>query len=86
MREWFEPVCREFAAELLCTELEVAGGTLTGRLAGWNCSGLEKVRRIRRHLDLAQYTAVHAYEIRAPTAPMLAVAHHRWYRCFPKAE
>lgn len=83
MREWLQPFCDEFGAELLCTELEIVGSALTGRLAGRNCTGLEKVRRIRRHLDLTQYAAIHAYGNSRADRPMLAIAHYRWYRRFP---
>lgn len=83
MREWLEPFCREHSVELLCTEMEVVEGRLTGRLAGSNCSGPEKVRRVQRHLDLTQYAAVHAYGDSRGDREMLAIAHHAWYRHFP---
>lgn len=84
MREWLEPFCREHDVELLCTEVEVVEDRLTGRLVGSNCSGLEKVRRVQRHLDLTQYVAVHAYGNSRGDREMLAIAHHAWYRHFPR--
>lgn len=83
MREWLEPFCREHDVELLCTEIEVEEGRLTGRLVGSNCSGVEKVRRVQQHLDLRQYAAVHAYGDSRGDREMLALAHHAWYRRFP---
>ena len=83
MREWLEPFCREHGVELLCTEVEVVEGRLTGRLVGSNCSGVEKVRRIQRHVDLTQFVAVHAYGDSRGDREMLAMAHHAWYRRFP---
>jgi len=84
MREWLEPFCREQDVELLCTEVEVVAGKLTGRLAGSNCSGVEKVRRIKQHVDLTQYAAIHAYGNSRADHEMLAIAHHAWYRRFPR--
>lgn len=84
MRDWLEPFCREQGVELLCTEVEIVEARLTGRLAGLNCRGLEKVQRIRAHVDLARYATVHAYGDSRADRPMLALAHHPWYRCFPK--
>lgn len=84
MREWLEPFCAEQGVELLCTEVEVVHGKLTGRLAGSNCSGFEKVRRVRSHVDLTQYTTIHAYGDSPADREMLAIADHAWYRHFPK--
>jgi len=84
MREWLEPFCSEQGVELLCTEVEVVDGKLTGGLAGSNCSGFEKVRRVRRHVDLTRYTTVHAYGDSPADRQMLAIAHRAWYRRFPK--
>jgi HAD superfamily hydrolase (TIGR01490 family) len=83
MREWLEPFCREHDVELLCTEIEVVEGRLTGRLVGPNCSDAEKVRRVQDHLDLTQYETVHAYGDSRGDREMLALADHAWYRRFP---
>lgn len=85
MREWLEPFCREHNVELLCTEVEVMGGRLTGRLASANCSGVEKVRRLQRHVDLTHYDVIHAYGDSRGDRELLAIAHHAWYRRFPAA-
>jgi phosphatidylglycerophosphatase C len=49
---YLEAACRELDVDaLLCTRVEVgADGRLTGRLAGANCRGAEKARRLAEHL------------------------------------
>src|SRR5690606_31254600 len=41
-----EPLARRLGVELLGTRLEVADGRLTGRIAGANCRGAEKIARL----------------------------------------
>jgi phosphatidylglycerophosphatase C len=61
---------------LLCTRLEVDdGGRLTGRIAGVNCAGGEKVRRLQEHLA-GRPARVWAYGNSADDGPLLAFAHH----------
>lgn len=69
---------------VLCTELEVAEGRYTGRLATPNCHGEEKVRRLQAWLA-AQYGAtaaveLHAYGDTPGDWPMLRLAQTAWYR------
>lgn len=67
------------ADEIVCTTLERdAAGRLTGRLAGANCRGAEKARRVRALLDergLAD-AEVWAYGDSAGDEPLLAGADH----------
>jgi phosphatidylglycerophosphatase C len=69
---------------VVCTRLEVdAGGTCTGRLAGPNCRGAEKVRRLRGWLAEQGLTeaVVWAYGDSAGDAELLAAADHAvWVR------
>jgi phosphatidylglycerophosphatase C len=58
---YVRPVARRLGIEaVLATELDVAGGTFTGRLAGANCRGPEKARRLREWLGSGA-AVVHAY-------------------------
>jgi phosphatidylglycerophosphatase C len=43
LSEW----CKAVGVELICTELEARGGTLTGRYRHGDCTGKEKARRVR---------------------------------------
>jgi phosphatidylglycerophosphatase C len=74
------PLGRLLAAdEAVCTMLERgADGRLTGRLAGPNCRGAEKARRIRALLDERglQEAEVWAYGDSDGDEPLLASADH----------
>lgn len=52
LRSYLTPLGEHLGADaVLCTDVEVgADGRLTGRLAGANCRGPEKVARLRRWL------------------------------------
>jgi phosphatidylglycerophosphatase C len=60
----------------LCTQLEVgADGRLTGAMAGANCRGAEKARRVRAVIEPDDYE-VWAYGDTAGDAALLALADH----------
>jgi phosphatidylglycerophosphatase C len=61
--------------DVLATDLEVADGVLTGRLATPNCRAEEKVVRLDAWLA-GRDVELHAYGNSPDDAPMLARAHH----------
>lgn len=72
---------------LLCTEMEVRDGVLTGRMRTPNCHGKEKANRLRQWLQTrfgaaAGETELHAYGDTSGDKPMLAMAASgkAWYR------
>ncbi len=52
--------CRTHGLELICSKLEVVGGTLTGRYDDAQCVGDEKPRRFRERYALVACDAIHA--------------------------
>lgn len=72
--------CRTVGVELICTELEVRGGRLTGRYRGGDCTGHEKARRVRERYELARYPIIYAYGDTPEDAELLGLAHRRYYR------
>jgi HAD superfamily phosphoserine phosphatase-like hydrolase len=72
--------CKEVGVELICTELEARGGTLTGRYRHGDCTGKEKARRVRERYDLRAYEVVYAYGDTKEDEAMLALAHKRFFR------
>lgn len=66
--------------ELLCSELEVVDGILSGGFAGAQCVGAEKARRVCERVDVAAFVQVHAYGDTPEDAELLALADRRHYR------
>lgn len=77
---YLRPWCAAHGVGLLCSALEVRDGRLTGRYAGTQCGGDEKVRRVREVEDLARYARIHAWGDSREDLPMLALAHAAWWR------
>lgn len=72
---------------LICTEMAVNGGRLTGLMRTPNCYGEQKVLRLRTWM-LERFGAdaavtLHAYGDTAGDKPMLRLAEHAWYRGKP---
>jgi len=72
--QYVKPLAFELGVGLIATELEVRDGLLTGRLSGVNCSGPEKVRRIREAFDLEKFSSIYAYGDSPNDREMLAIA------------
>jgi phosphatidylglycerophosphatase C len=73
---------------VICTELESQAGVLTGQLAGPNCHGQEKVRRLQAWLaqrGVVQAPVLHAYGDSAGDVPLLNLADYGWYKGQPRA-
>jgi len=77
---YLEPWCRKLGVDVICTELEVRDGRLTGRYLPGDCSGKEKARRVREHLVLRDYTTVYAYGDTEEDRQMLEMADRKWFR------
>ncbi|MBD2859390.1 HAD family hydrolase [Spongiibacter sp. KMU-158] len=60
---------------LICSELEVVDGKVTGRLSGNNCFGAQKVERLRKEFSQLQHASkVYAYGDSQGDMPMLRLA------------
>ena len=68
---------------LLASTLEQRDGRLTGRYASLQCTGEEKVRRIRTTFDLSAFSRLYAYGDTVEDLPMLALADEVVYRGQP---
>ena len=88
---WIRGWAESIQAGLLATVLETHPGKgpkstdeprLTGRIVGHNCHGNEKVRRIGEAFQLDTYNEIYAYGDSSGDKPMLALAHHSFYRPF----
>lgn len=59
--EWILPWSAQYPIEIISTKPEVANRKLTGDFATKNCSGLEKINRIRREINLENYRNIYVY-------------------------
>jgi len=62
------------ADTVICTEMDAINGRLTGLMAGGNCRGAEKARRVLEHLVTLRANLVWAYADGTVDSPLLALA------------
>ena len=68
---------------VICSRLEYdSGHRVTGRLAGDNCRGMEKVRRLRE--QVGHPTELYAYGDSRGDRELLAIADHAYYQHMPQ--
>jgi phosphatidylglycerophosphatase C len=79
---WVEEWCKASGAECIATILEIKNGHVTGKIEGKNCSGPEKVTRIRQCYDLSQYEEIYCYGNSKGDKEMLSLATFAFYRPF----
>ena len=74
-REILEPWCEQHELEILGTELELDRECrITGKIAGLNCMGEEKVRKIKEFYNIPTPEEIFAYGDSDSDLPMLALA------------
>jgi phosphatidylglycerophosphatase C len=76
LRGW----CREHGLDLICTELEVDRGIMTGRYREGDCVGKEKARRILERYRPDDYQEIYAYGDTHDDDDMLRLANRRYFR------
>jgi len=59
--EWIEPWSIQYGVKVIGTNVEVADGKLTGKLASKNCFGIEKINRIKAILNMDEFESVCVY-------------------------
>lgn len=79
---WVECWCRSMGIQCLATRLVISDNRLTGRIAGRNCHGEEKVSRIREHYRLEEYNEVLCYGDTNGDKPFLKLATISFYKPF----
>jgi len=79
LKDWVEPWASKHGVPVIGSELETAGGLLTGRLRGANCRGPEKPRRIIEAVDLKNRGKIYAYGNSSGDKEMLLMADEKVY-------
>ncbi|MCW3465707.1 HAD-IB family hydrolase [Chitinophaga nivalis] len=82
VRQWVAPWCTALGIDCISSALDVQQQRITGKLAGANCNGAEKVRRIRQQFNLDNFREIYAYGDSSGDKPMLAIAQHAYFRLF----
>jgi HAD superfamily hydrolase (TIGR01490 family) len=77
---YLEPWCATMGVDVICTQLEVQGGRVTGRYLHGDCCGGEKARRIEERYALGEYGTVYGYGDTEEDREMLAMADKKFFR------
>lgn len=80
--EWIEEWSKMYGIELISTKLEVKNNSVTGKIKGENCNGVEKVNRIREILNLEEYDEIIAYGDSKGDLPMLSISTSSYFKPF----
>ena len=77
---YLESWCHSLDLDVICNQLEIDNGILTGHFIDGDCGYLEKVNRIKNKYDLSQYSTIYAYGDTPNDYAMLELAHKKYYR------
>lgn len=77
---YLHPWAATAGVEVVCTELEVQDGRLTGRYVCGDCCGEAKARRVRERYPRSAYGTVYAYGDTDEDREMLEMADRRYFR------
>lgn len=77
---WLSGWCEENETELICSNMEIKDGLITGKLSGEYCNGAGKVKLIQERFELGDYDKVYAYGDSSGDLPMLELADIAYYR------
>ncbi len=77
---WIEKWCSEYELDLICTNLVIQNGVITGKLDGECCNGVEKVKQIQERYNIEEYDSIYAYGDSSGDLEMLELADIAYYR------
>lgn len=79
---WIQPWCQQFNIQCIATKLKIRDGKITGKIAGRNCQGNEKVKHILKKYNLSHFNKIYAYGDSPDDLPMLSLATESFYKPF----
>ena len=79
---WVKPWCDATGVECIATKLELKDNKLTGKIAGKNCYGPQKVVRILEKLNINEYQKIVVYGDSSGDREMLELGHQKFYKPF----
>lgn len=72
--------CQQMELDLICNQLEIRQGQLTGQLINGDCGWDEKARRVNDRYILKDYPTIYAYGDTANDHAMLALADKKFFQ------
>lgn len=82
VENWVRPWAEKNKIDLLATQLSTTGKTIDKVFGSENCYGQEKVNRIQQELGNLDGYEIYAYGDSGGDKAILALAQHKFYRCF----
>jgi len=79
---WLVQWCKNEDIGLIATKLAFENEKLLKEFASPNCNGTEKMNRIKREIDLAQFDCIFAYGDTKGDIPMLSLAQKTYFQYF----
>lgn len=77
---YLRPWCDKLGIELVCSQLDNDGDILTGKYRKGDCTGIEKVRRVKSLLDLKAYERIYAYGDTKEDDALLEIADEKYFQ------
>lgn len=77
---YLKPWCDKIGVGLICSQLSNNGDVLTGKYRKGDCTGAEKVRRVKSLLDLNVYKKIYAYGDTKEDEALLEIAHEKYFQ------
>ena len=71
--------CDQHKLDLISSKLEVKNNKITGKYLGSDCSGKEKVKKIKNKYNLDEYDCIYAYGDTSEDLEMLSIADKKFY-------
>jgi len=76
---YLEPITKALNIELICSQVEIQNGKLTGKYLTPDCSCMQKRLRVLEVINLADYEMVYAYGNSEEDAEMLSLADQHYF-------
>lgn len=78
---YLKPVCRYLNIDLICSEVEMKNGKLTGKYLTPDCSCMQKKLRVLEVIKLADFETIYAYGNSEEDVDMLNLATYSYMVC-----
>jgi phosphatidylglycerophosphatase C len=72
--------CKQHKIEVICTELEVKNGLMTGNYINGDCSGKQKAKQILKKYNISDFNIVYAYGDSKEDFELLKLADKKYFR------